>query len=230
MGATKLSLVKKVHLCAHCELPIVRACEAAAARAKYCGRPCYSQAKRRVIRDQVVSGRFTCRRCKVEKALGEFSPSGHRGRELCAWCKTCKAEIETARRKRPAVVAKFHARYETDMDFRARELLRAVGKRCRKDGVDLDLDREWLAARLNAGKCELTGLAFDMSVSKRRPTARTPSIDRISANGGYTKANCRVILYAVNTALSNYGLAAFLPIAAALVSKCQLANQRSQNR
>jgi hypothetical protein len=104
------------------------------------------------------------------------------------------------------------------MDFRARELLRSVGKKCRKDHLAFDLDREWLVKRLTNGRCELTGLSFDMSVVNRARTAYTPSIDRIVAGGGYTKAHCRVVLFAVNAALADWGLEILLPIARALVT------------
>jgi hypothetical protein len=160
-----------------------------------------------------------CGRCSDVKKRSEFYTCGtkkpsHDG--LAGWCKECRRSDERERRRDPVVVGKFHARYETDMDFRARELLRAIGKRCRSKGHAFDLDIPWLSERLS-GRCELTGLPFDLSVAARRSTAFSPSVDRIVPANGYTKANCRVVLYALNVAMSDWGLAVTVDIAAALL-------------
>lgn len=74
-------------------------------------------------------------------------------------------------------------------------------------GVDFDLDQEWFRSRLAAGACELSGLPFEFKTKgklrKRNPN--TPSVDRIIPGGPYTKANCRLILWWLNSALSNLG-------------------------
>jgi len=163
-----------------------------------------------------MSDRRRCCRCLTEKDRSEFYTCGPDG--LAWWCKQCRREDERRRRRDPSLVHKFHQRYETDLDFRARELLRAVQKRCRRNGTPYDLDVAWLSERL--GKtCELTGLPFDLSVRTRRPQLYTPSIDRISPGAGYTKANCRVVLFGVNLWLKDFTIDALVPIAEALVSR-----------
>lgn len=99
------------------------------------------------------------------------------------------------------------------MSFRAMNILRNIKKRARKLGLKCDLDVEWLIAKFD-GKCELTGIAFDCRIKML-----TPSVDRIAAAGDYTKVNCRMTLMAVNLALNQWGLEAFLPIAEALVER-----------
>jgi hypothetical protein len=74
-----------------------------------------------------------------------------------------------------------------------------------------------MSQRLQAGVCELTGLAFDMSVRSRRPELYTPSIDRIAPGLGYTKENCRLVLFAVNLWMKDFTVESILPIAEALV-------------
>lgn len=104
------------------------------------------------------------------------------------------------------------------MEFRAHQLLGACRKRCRKNGTEFSLDVPWMAEKLRS-VCELTGLSFDMSVRTRRPQLRTPSIDRIEPGKGYTKDNCRIVLFGVNLWLRDFTLEAIIPIAAALAER-----------
>jgi len=157
-----------------------------------------------------------CSGCKTSKSCSDFSPTRRHRDGLAGWCKSCKAKMEKARRAKPRVIALHRMNYQTDMNFRARQLLGSVAKRCRSGGIEFDLDVEWLTGRLTIGRCEVTGLKFDMARASRLPTAYAPSIDRVNAGGPYTKANCRVVLYALNIALNRFGLESFMPIAEAL--------------
>lgn len=172
-------------------------------------------------RDDVRAGLRRCSKCGASKAIDQFytnKNSRYQSGRIGRWCKQCRCADEARRRADPKLVSQFHDKYETDMDFRARELLRAVQKRCRREGFAFDLDVEWLASRLRE-RCELTGLPFDMSVRSRRPGPFTPSIDRVVPGGGYTKGNCRVVLWVVNALLKDVTLETLLPIAEALVRR-----------
>lgn len=83
-------------------------------------------------------------------------------------------------------------------------------KSAKEKGVAFDLDKQWFKDRLQCGVCEMSGLPFDMK-GKRVPNG--PSIDRIDPTGGYTKDNCRLILWWLNRAKTNlsdeYCLAVF---------------------
>ena len=63
----------------------------------------------------------------------------------------------------------------------------------------------------------LSGLAFRLtevgSGAARRPYA--PSLDRIDATLPYSRANCRLVLQAVNFALNSFGDDVFLEMARA---------------
>lgn len=80
----------------------------------------------------------------------------------------------------------------------ATALLSRARQRARKLGVAFDLTHEWFAAEF-AKDCAFSGLAFDPS-SKRGPGS--PAINRKNRSGGYTKANCRLILNYFHLVLS----------------------------
>jgi hypothetical protein len=62
-------------------------------------------------------------------------------------------------------------------------------------------DDAWITKKLEIGRCELTNLPFSKDVS----SPFGASVDRVKAGGDYTKDNCRVVIRAINTALSNWG-------------------------
>ncbi len=77
------------------------------------------------------------------------------------------------------------------------------------------------------GKCALTGLPFHLEQnSKRHPFAI--SIDRIESSRGYCADNVRLVLLAVNLAMSHWGDMAFREIARALVGR-ELLNQEHKS-
>lgn len=206
--------------CATCSRPFHATPSRVAKGKRFCSIQCRDASVLDARNEQFRRGIKRCGKCHTEKALTEFYTQGTKRRGLdgrAGWCKECRRSDERNRRADMSNVRKFHARYESDMEFRARELLRAIGKRTRRFGIPFDLDITWLAERLRSGRCELSGVRFDFSCETRRPKALTPSIDRIIPGGGYTKDNCRVIAFALNAAFQNFGLDAFLPIAEGLV-------------
>ena len=100
-------------------------------------------------------------------------------------------------------------------------LLNGAQDRARRGGFDFDLDRDFIAQKLAAGVCEYTGLPFERERSgedfRTRPFA--PSLDRIVPAHGYVKSNIRMVCFAVNMALSDWGDDVFLRIAQAVVAR-----------
>lgn len=105
-------------------------------------------------------------------------------------------------------------------DGRAGYMLRAAKSRALKNKAVCTIDMAWVSQKINQGYCELTGLAFDLNYAadtSKNPYA--PSLDRIdSKNKNYTPENTRVVLLAVNCALSEFGLETIRPILIAMLS------------
>lgn len=104
---------------------------------------------------------------------------------------------------------------------RAGLMLSNTKKSAKNTGVAFDLDREWFRSRLAAGVCEMSGLPFELASTRlgwgRNPNG--PSVDRIVAGGGYTKSNCRMILWSLNRALGNWGDDYFLRVFRAILER-----------
>lgn len=94
------------------------------------------------------------------------------------------------------------AKYHNTWKGRATRLAALKRGYCKKNGIEYDLDRDWILERLR-GTCEITGLPFKHQKhvpgkSKPGPGPKSPSIDRIDPAKGYTKDNCRMVLHCVN--------------------------------
>lgn len=99
-------------------------------------------------------------------------------------------------------------------------LLNYAQDRAKRQGVPCDLDRQFVAEKLLAGKCEVTGLPVErVAPGEHRTHPFAPSLNRVDRSGGYTKDNVRLVCYAVVRARSDWGDEALLKIARALVEK-----------
>lgn len=101
----------------------------------------------------------------------------------------------------------------------ASRLVHSAKKRAAFRGVEFSVTTAWVQKKLDAGKCEVTGLAFDFGKPKgSRMNARAPSLDRIRPGGGYTEANCQVVCLQYNLAKSEWGPAMLAEMARAVTA------------
>lgn len=94
---------------------------------------------------------------------------------------------------------KTSAAYYESVKGRASTLVNGAKRRSLEKGIDCDLDFDFVHEKLLHGKCEVTGIEFDF----KKPTssvknAYSPSIDRIDSSLGYTKQNCRIVIWQFN--------------------------------
>lgn len=99
----------------------------------------------------------------------------------------------------------YRAKYDSTFDGTVTSLLVGARSRAKKNNLEFDLDREWVASHLKSMKCEVTGvdlvLEIDQNVSH---TPFRPSIDRLDNAQGYTKVNSRIVSVIYNKAKSDY--------------------------
>lgn len=86
--------------------------------------------------------------------------------------------------------------------------LKKARQRARELGREFDLTLNWCLLRIEEQNhcCAVSGVPFfhaPQGASKCDPYA--PSIDRIDCSRGYTQDNCRIVLFAVNVMLFDWG-------------------------
>jgi hypothetical protein len=119
--------------------------------------------------------------------------------------------------------------YKATTSGRAKVLISNAKQRCREKNVEISIGSEWVEQHLKRGTCELTGLPFDFGPPTKGLTrlSNAPSLDRINKHKPYTEENTRVILWAVNCALAEYGTEVMLPILKAMVKGIEDAQAKS---
>ena len=99
-------------------------------------------------------------------------------------------------------------------------LLNYARDRAIKGTLPFDIDHEFVAAKLAIGLCEVSGLPVQrVAPGNYRTHPFAPSLDRIIPSLGYTKTNTRLVLFAVNRAMSDWGEGVLIEIAKAIVTK-----------
>lgn len=94
-------------------------------------------------------------------------------------------------------------------------MLEQAKRRALKAELDFDLTVEWILERIDVGRCEATGIRFELE--PRHPgqgprSQASPSIDRVNPKAGYTKDNCRVVVWVYNRAKNDLTDAQFLSL------------------
>lgn len=131
-----------------------------------------------------------------------YRADGGRRRELS------RIYMNSYRKKRPDVYkkssAKSRAKRFITPEGRAASLLESCRRRAIKKNIPFDLDRDWMHERIVAG-CELTGLPFTLAAVHVGRGPLSASVDRRDNSKGYTKDNCRLIAWALNSAFGTWG-------------------------
>jgi hypothetical protein len=96
-------------------------------------------------------------------------------------------------------------------------MLRGAAERAKKRGREFDLDIDWALAQVakTGLKCPMTGIPYFMKADRaeRGVHPYAPSIDRIDCEKGYTRDNCRIVVFAFNIMLLDWGEAVFARVA-----------------
>lgn len=131
--------------------------------------------------------------------------------QMAAWRK--RNPEESRRRSRDASAE----RHET-FKGRAHEIFRAAQRRAKIKGIEFELTEAWVLERISQ-PCEATGLQFVIGPRGSGRSPRSPSIDRKHNSKGYTRGNCRLIVWGLNAALATWGHDDYVSIARAYLTR-----------
>ena len=164
----------------------------------------------------------TCHQCKVSKPETEFAPEPRARDKLKYSCQECvrsrhrkyhaanrerrNREARERNAKHPEIGRKYAEAYRNRHPWKA--MLRHSKARAIKRGVAYDLDKhaEKLKKRLEKMTCEMTGVPLvQAGQTWGRREWNAPSLDRISPKSGYTYKNVRIVCWAMNCAMSDWG-------------------------
>ena len=158
----------------------------------------------------------TCSRCGLPRELVTH-------RTICHECNLARKRAVAARSLSAEAAAVRNrtktAAYRQTPRGRAGVLLFFAAKRSREAGRTCELDLQDIATRIAGGRCEVTGLPFDLkpSLHKHRSNPWAPSLDRRDSSKGYTPDNVQVVVAAYNYAKSEWSEAVLLRLARAIV-------------
>lgn len=78
-------------------------------------------------------------------------------------------------------------------------MVSAARSRCKKKKMDFNLSVGWAIKKLLQGKCEATGVFFNVHKSSHWDKL-SPSVDRVDSKKGYTIDNCQMVTLQFNIA------------------------------
>lgn len=122
---------------------------------------------------------------------------------FAAYRKALKINADRLRREKPEENRLRVLRWK--LNNYAKYLYTKTRNRALHKGIEFSISLKWVEKRLNANKCEVTGLTFQtngLNSSKSHPFQ--PSIDRKDITKGYTVKNSRVVCAIYNYAKHTY--------------------------
>ena len=72
--------------------------------------------------------------------------------------------------------------------------LSELKKRSLLKNLQFNIDKQWIESKFNQKNCEVSNLPFNHG----KGVWYTQSVDRVNNNHGYTKDNCKVVLWGMN--------------------------------
>ena len=137
-----------------------------------------------------------CRQCGKKKSLSRFHADQKGRHGVRGSCRKC----ENARKRES-----YRANISNE-ERKAHKILNAARQRARKRGADFSIAIEDVMPQIHLGACSVTGIPFNYESPGhgiRNPYG--PSIDRIDSSKGYTPDNIRIVIFALNLMLADFG-------------------------
>lgn len=114
--------------------------------------------------------------------------------------------------------------YSESVPGRLNGLLSSAQRRSKKANKPFDLDIDWLMSQYENqdGRCLLTDIPLQFKTEAEHGRSYypfSPSLDKIDANGSYTKENTRLVCTLINLAMNKFGEDTFEKLATAFLNK-----------
>lgn len=160
-----------------------------------------------------------CTKCLLTQPIENFRKRKDRNYNRITFCTEC---WHKRARIRDAIRYKDHRKQ--DPRHRASILLNSSRTRAIKKGIPHDLDLEWIYARLQNGKCEVTAIPFKFDYhyqndGQGQQRSFSPSLDRVDSSRGYTKDNTQLVVWVYNAAKGVDDHSSVVALAEALCKK-----------
>lgn len=147
----------------------------------------------------VGSAAGKCPRCGKDRIWKHAKADGSTWRRYCGACHSTNSYRSRQKRKRDYNV-QVALRRRTDPKFRAYEIWHNARCRAKARGIEFDIPRGAIEAAVLDGRCQVTGIPFDLTLSSKRTEAFSPSLDRIDPRFGYVSGNVQVVVWIYNRA------------------------------
>lgn len=158
-----------------------------------------------------------CTVCGVDKPLDQYRKYNGRGRfglrPLCVICQRAYEKQWRSNSKENRADSRLRGAEKRDQSSRiwreanrAAYLVAGAKRRSVKGCIPFDLDQyvDDLQHRISLGRCEVSGIELDLSAAPGR-RFNAPSLDRKNPKAGYVISNIRIVAFAVNAMLGDWG-------------------------
>ena len=162
-----------------------------------------------------------CASCGKSKKLEKFNKDRRRTQGRRGSCRKCEQK-----RNREYYQASY-----TVAERRMRRAFHAAKQRAKKRGADFTITMDDVLPQVELGYCSVTKIPFSHeAMPNRRRNPFAPSIDRIDSSKGYTPDNIRVVIFAFNLMLADFGAEVFGEVAKAYLKEQKRAKPDKSKR
>lgn len=175
--------------------------------------------------------RYVCKACGARKKAEDFPVDARTKRGRRGQCRDCRSSYRVARyhvtdeKRRRRSSSSYRETQRAGADnrrlnpaSRLKIVVTTSRSRARKIKAVFDLDdhMDELLKRFSSGRCEVTGLPFDMEAKR---AWNSPSLDRIKPERGYIFDNVRFVLWSFNAAIGDWGEDVLAEVASAFLER-----------
>jgi len=159
-----------------------------------------------------------CSRCEKILDKSKFKIKNLNTGELTKWCIDCldkqlqysKENTERVNgykekyylKNRDKIVATYENNKNTVFE-KTKALIHDSRVRAEEKNFKFDLGFDNILTRIKEGKCEKTGISFNIVVDSKKRGPWNPSLNRKNNTGGYTEDNIEVVAWSYNNMIAN---------------------------